>query len=297
MSDESSAPCSGVTRAVNDSTTPDAPFNSPGEPSEGLRRIADSMGNVLEFHEDDMIDVPADSSDDELPEDSLEDEHSEVLDAVEELARVARRYRADAVTMRARLSNAVKDHNALIADLVAIAEVLGVEPNKEAVIAEIAKHNGLMDTATAQLDKANKALKQAMSHIEAVELTKTFEGMIALLARDARAADAARNYVELRMDWDPGLNPKLPFHRVAITFYRDGGLSPHERAEKVVQDMRDLLLASAAFTYWRGQDNFDALRDAVAKAKATINEQFKALDLKVSAGADTFDPPARIVAP
>lgn len=49
----------------------------------------------------------------------------------------------------------------------------------------------------------------------------------------------ARNYVELNMDWPNGAIKGLPFSRVSLTFYRDGGLSPHQRATIALNEALD----------------------------------------------------------
>lgn len=61
---------------------------------------------------------------------------------------------------------------------------------------------------------------------------------LTMLARDMRDPGAAKNYVELQFSWDDGILPQLPFRRATVTFYRDGGMSPHQRAEAEIAEAR-----------------------------------------------------------
>lgn len=51
---------------------------------------------------------------------------------------------------------------------------------------------------------------------------------IAILAIGVQNGSPIKNYLEMRLEWDEGILPDIPFRKVALTFYRDGGISPHQ---------------------------------------------------------------------
>lgn len=73
------------------------------------------------------------------------------------------------------------------------------------------------------------------------EVAEGLQNMCVLLARGIKDPGAARNYVEMQFSWDEGVMAQLPFRKVAVAFFRDGGLSPHQRAEEQAEIARATL--------------------------------------------------------
>jgi hypothetical protein len=68
------------------------------------------------------------------------------------------------------------------------------------------------------------------------------QSMMTMLAVEVTDPGAAKNYVELTMQWDKEIAARLPFSRVAVTFFREGGKSPDTQRREAVED-RDEVIA------------------------------------------------------
>jgi hypothetical protein len=55
---------------------------------------------------------------------------------------------------------------------------------------------------------------------------EAFNVVLRMLRAEATDPGAAKNYVEMRVNWDEALAPGLPFRKAAITFFREGAKSP-----------------------------------------------------------------------
>lgn len=67
------------------------------------------------------------------------------------------------------------------------------------------------------------------------------ESMLCLLAMSVADPGAAKNYVEMTFGWDEGALPQIPFRKVAVVFYREGGKSPHALAEEAIAERDEAL--------------------------------------------------------
>lgn len=73
-----------------------------------------------------------------------------------------------------------------------------------------------------------------------VRFASIIRGAMLMLAQSVDGETTkAKNYVEMTFAWDNGIATQLPFRRAALTFFREGGLSPHQRAELACSEALD----------------------------------------------------------
>lgn len=80
-------------------------------------------------------------------------------------------------------------------------------------------------------------LEQLTPKVKLNATAGALESMLNMLAMSVSDPGAAKNYVEFGFHWDEGAFPQVPFRRATVTFLRDGGLTPHERAEQAIKEL------------------------------------------------------------
>lgn len=203
--------------------------------------------------------------------------------------------------------------NSAVKELVAIADALGVEPKYAVVMPTIAALKDCAreahdlqsrvaamqsvvddykanfeqvcieaDEARAEADELSAKLAE-IAHDATVGAAQGSLGTVLTMLARGVDASTAKNYAEMRFNWDAGILPQLPFRTATVTFIRDGGKTPGDLVKELKREL-DLLrpvLEAAKAVRARGvllaldpgdQRAVDHLGDCVKDAEADLKD-------------------------
>lgn len=111
---------------------------------------------------------------------------------------------------------------------------------------------------------------------DSIAMGELITSILTMLAQSISDEETkAKNYVEATMEWHKGMMAELPFTRVAVTFFRKDGLSPHERATIALNEALDAKADLISF-----QRRYDRLAEACHEDQTRIGILKRALEIK-----------------
>ena len=158
---------------------------------------------------------------------------------------------------RADYDRVVKGNAALVTNLSKIAEQLKCPASYDEVIAKLVdvrrvmSENEALRVTLAEVEtsleekRAEDSLRDCIDEqqdtvrtLERKSQIENAEGWfgseISTLGASLTNPLGAKNFVEVKMDWSDGVLPNMPFRKVALHFYREGGKSPGDVAKDAI---------------------------------------------------------------